>query len=73
MILSHILGGMAQKLLSQSCAGKYNMICSEMYQVQDVFKRATNMHIIQPSCLRLPWIDTTMKNIRVNFQRKTPI
>jgi hypothetical protein len=73
MILSHIVGAMAKKLLSQSCAGKYNMICSEMYQIQDVFKKATNMHTIQPSCLRLTWFDTTMKNITVNFQCKTPI
>jgi len=53
MILSHILGAMAQNLLSQSCAGKYNMVYSEMYQIQDLFKRATNMHVIQPSCLQL--------------------
>jgi len=51
MILSHILGTMAQKLMSQSCVGKYNMICSEMFQMQEVFKRAMNMHIIEPSCL----------------------
>jgi len=68
MILSHILGAMAQKVMSQSCTGKYNMICSEMYQMQEVFKRTTNMHIIQPSCLLLTWNDTTMENIRVNFQ-----
>jgi len=35
---THILGAMAQKLMSQSCAGKYNMICSEMYQMQEVLR-----------------------------------
>lgn len=73
MILSHILGAMAQKFLSQSCAGKYNMTCSEMYQMQELFKRAMNIHIMQPSCLWLTWIETNMKYIRVNFQCKTPI